>query len=715
MPAAYWSASLPVSELAEPPASIEHMFADESFASASLEPPLDGLNTQQRAAVQHCGSPLVIVAGAGTGKTRTLAARVAHLLEQGVDPDRVLLLTFTRRAAREMIDRVGAATDRREAARIWGGTFHAVGNRLLRVHGELVGLSPSFTVLDQSDARDLFGLVRGEWAGSAGGRRFPRPDTIATIYSRVVNTQRPLADVLADHFPWCAEHVDALKELFRAYTARKRAVQVLDYDDLLLFWRALIRSPQAGSRVRNRFDHVLVDEYQDTNRVQAEIVAELVEPGRNVTVVGDDAQAIYGFRAATVENLRNVTETWPDATTVTLDQNYRSTTPILTLANDLLALSPDALEKQLWSKRHGSTMPMLVACADETAQSGWVAERVLELREQGVDLRDQAVLFRTAHHSDHLELELTRRDIPYVKYGGLKFLESAHVKDLIALLRVLENPHDELAWSRVLGNLDGVGPATTRRVLDEVGVGTGEPGNPLARFLDAEFKLPASALADAKLLRDALDDCARGGDDLGPQAQIERLRSFCEAVFPRQYSNSGARLGDLDQLAVTAGGQPSRAQFLTELVLDPPERTGDFAGPPHLDDEYLTLSTIHSAKGLEWRSVTVIHAADGNIPSDMALNEPDGLDEELRLLYVALTRAKDYAHVTWPLRFHVHRFARNDRHLYAQLSRFIEPIRARFDEVATAGDPVDVSEPSSTVNGPTLSHEVDALLDGLLR
>jgi DNA helicase-2/ATP-dependent DNA helicase PcrA len=664
----------------------------------------------------------VIVAGAGTGKTRTLVARVAHLVEQGVDPERLLLLTFSRRAGQEMIDRVGGATERRAAARIWGGTFHAIANRLLRMHGESVGLPPSFTVLDQGDARDLFGLVRAEHGATVTGRRFPRPDTIATIYSRVVNAQSPIDDTLRDHFPWCVEHADALRALFRAYTERKRAVHVLDYDDLLLFWRALIRSPEAGGRVQSRFDHVLVDEYQDTNRIQSEIVAELAAPHNGVTVVGDDAQAIYGFRAATVENLRNVTETWPDAEIVTLEQNYRSTMPILAAANALLAQSPDAVDKQLWSERHGATAPLLVACADEAAQSTWIAERVLELREQGVDLREQAILFRTAHHSDHLELELTRRDIPFVKYGGLKFLESAHVKDLLALLRLLENGHDELAWSRVLGSLDGVGPATTRRVLAELGVGTGRPGDPLARFLedgDGAVKLPGSAEADAALLRQALDDCAAGSVEGAVQAQIERLREFCKAVFPRRYSNSAARLGDLDQLAVTAGGFTDRERFLTELVLDPPERTGDWAGPPHMDDEYLTLSTIHSAKGLEWRAVTVIHAADGNIPSDMALNEPEGLDEELRLLYVALTRAKDYLHVTWPLRFHVRRFARDDRHLYAQLSRFLEPMRSHFEEIATEAGAVGAGDSGvsrrAVVSGAKLSEEVDALLDGLLR
>ena len=697
------------------------MLVSESAPTPTTQAFPEGLNQSQLAAVRHRGSPLVIVAGAGTGKTRTLVARVAHLIEEGVEADRLLLLTFTRRAAQEMIDRVGNATERRAAARIWGGTFHAIANRLLRMHGEAVGLAPSFTVLDQGDANDLFALVRAEQETARTGRRFPRPDTIATIYSRVVNAQSLLDDVLRDHFPWCVEHSDALRELFRAYTTRKRAVNVLDYDDLLLFWRALVRSPEAGPRVRARFDHILVDEYQDTNRIQAEIVTELAAPDENVTVVGDDAQAIYGFRAATVENLRNVTDVWPSAEVVTLDQNYRSTMPILKVANELLAQSPDALEKRLWSERHGATKPVLVACADEAAQSTWIAARILELRERGVDLRDQAILFRTSHHSDHLELELTRRNIPFVKYGGLKFLESAHVKDLVALLRVLENARDELAWSRVLGGLEGVGPATTRRVLGELGVGTAQPGDPLARFLDdgeGAVKLPSAAASDARLLRDVLHDCSSGSVDGAVQAQIERLREFCQAVFPRRYSNSAARLGDLDQLAVTAGGYDDRERFLTELVLDPPERTGDWAGPPHLDDEYLTLSTIHSAKGLEWRAVTVIHAADGNIPSDMALNEPDGLDEELRLLYVALTRAKDYLHVTWPLRFHVRRYARDDRHLYAQISRFVDPMRASFDEIATEAGAIgadsDAASLSAGVSGSKLSEEVDTLLDGLL-
>ena len=686
------------------------MFVETAPAEA---PWLASLNPAQADAVRYDAGHLLIVAGAGTGKTKTLAARVASLIETGADPDRILLLTFTRRAAQEMLDRVAALTDRRWASQIWGGTFHAVANRILRANAETIGLSPSFTVLDPGDANDLIGLVRSDLHELTKVRRFPRADTIAAMHSRMVNSQQKLATVVEEHFPWCVEHVDVLKVVLREYVARKRAEGVLDLDDLLLHWRALCASSGAGAAVRSRFDHVLVDEYQDTNTLQADIVRSFREHAQ-ITVVGDDAQAIYGFRAATVDNLRNFPELVGGASIVTLEQNYRSTNPVLAVANALLAQSDRHLGKRLWSERDGGSRPRLVTCADEAAQSTWIAERILELREEGVGLTDQAVLFRAGHHSDHLELELARRDIPFVKYGGLKFLEAAHVKDLMALLRVLDNPGDQLAWSRVLRSLPGVGPATVRRVFDELGIGDGDPDVALRRFLDAEVRLPAAAHDDAELLRGAWTDCREitASGSGGPALEIDRLRGFCESVFSLQYSDAAARLADLDQLAVTAAGYTERSRFLTELVLDPPERTGDHAIEPHLDDEYVTLSTVHSAKGGEWRAVTVIHAADGNLPSDMALGDDDGLEEERRLLYVALTRAKEHLAVTYPLRYHIHRYGSDDRHHFAQLSRFLEPVRELFDESTT--DPGNAGGDSIFLETIDLTDEVDILVDGLL-
>ncbi len=670
------------------------------------------------------------MAGAGTGKTRTLVARVAGLVDQGVDPDRILLLTFTRRAAAEMVGRVAATCPGRSADRIWGGTFHSIANRLLRRYGAAAGLPEGFTVLDHDDSTDLFSLVRTEEGFGQRGRRFPRAETIAAIYSRMVNSRARLDDVLTVDFPWCADHGDDLRTLFGAYTEHKRRNHVLDYDDLLLFWRGLTVSP-VGEALRCLFDHVLIDEYQDSNSIQADIVGGMCGPDAELCAVGDDAQAIYGFRAATVANMWAFPTTHPGTEVIVLEQNYRSTMPILAVANGVLDQQTDDRQpvdrqpvdaeagvaaggpasiyrKQLWSTRRTGPQPGLVCCADEGEQSRILAERILDARERGIDLRDQAVLFRAGHHADGLELELVRRDIPYVKYGGLKYLETAHVKDLLSMLRVLENPEDQLAWHRVLRSMDGIGPATVARLAEELRIA--KPGsNALARFVDGIGRVPTAAAEQAAELRAALADCV--AEEIGPSAQIDRLKRFCDLVFPSRYDNSEARLADIDQLAIGARGYSTRSRFLTELTLDPPSKTGDVAGPPHLDDDWLTLSTIHSAKGCEWDAVYLLHAADGNIPSEMALGDARGLAEELRLLYVAVTRARTELTVSFPLRFHVNRFATDDRHVYAQLSRFLEPLRHHFAE--TVNLPPDDGDPALIVGNVGVADEVDAMLEAL--
>lgn len=651
---------------------------------------LDDLNPEQRQAVVHDGGHLLIVAGAGSGKTATLAARVARLLADGVRPERILLLTFSRRAAREMLVRAGQLAEAGGARRVWGGTFHAVANRLLRQHGTAVGLRPGFTVLDQGDGTDLLGLVRADLGLGERGRRFPKKDTLASIYSRVVNAQDKLATVVERSYPWCRFEIDDIKGVFSGYVERKRAQNVVDYDDLLLYWRALATSASTGELLRQGFDHILVDEFQDTNAVQADIVAAMAGPGVRVAAVGDDAQAIYGFRSGSARHMLEFPKRFPGARVVTLDRNYRSTPAILASANAMMAEAGEGYAKQLWSTRPEGARPQLVTCVDETAQSAMVCEAVLEQRERGVALREQAVLFRTGHHSDGLELELARRNIPFVKFGGLKFLESAHVKDLLALVRILENPSDELAWHRVLGLVDGVGPATTRRLVEELGVAEAAA---LARLLGDDCpRFPAAAADDLAGLRAALGDCA--GDDLAPAAQVERLALACRTLFARRYpTTASVRLTDLGHLQTMAADYTSRSRFLAELTLDPPSSTGDLAGPPHLDDDYLVLSTIHSAKGGEWRVVYVIHVSDGNIPSDMALSSPEEVEEERRLLYVALTRARDTLVVSYPLRYYIRRNPLDDAHTYGQPSRFLAPAASTFDamnvgEVVVGDDPV---------------------------
>jgi len=679
---------------------------------------LERLNPSQREAVEHLGGPLLVVAGAGSGKTWTLACRVARLVDRGVKPERILLLTFSRRAAREMLSRAERLTGERRLGRVWGGTFHAVANHLLRLHGRALGLPPDFTVMDRADTADLMDLVRAEMALGSGERRFPRKDTLADIYSRVVNAQAKLTDLLERDYPWCSDEIEGVRAVFDRYVTRKREQHVLDYDDLLVYWNALAQAPAARDVVAAMFDHILVDEYQDTNALQADVLAAMRPDGRNLMVVGDDAQAIYSFRAATVKNILEFPQRFPGTTIIRLEQNYRSTRPILEATNAVIALSPQRHEKTLWSDRASEHRPLLLTCLDEADQCDAVCRSVLEHRERGVPLKEQAVLFRTGHHSDLLEVELSRRNIPFVKYGGLTFLEAAHVKDALAVLRILENPRDEVSWFRVLQMLDGVGPAGARRLMSELGdaggIAEGDEASrsPVARLLNDEpLAAPAPSRPELEELRAALRDCS--GADVPTAAQVERVRRFLEPLLRRRYDNAEPRVRDLEQLEQIASGYPSRERFVTDLALDPPSSTSDLAGPPLLDEDYLVLSTIHSAKGGEWDVVHVIHAADGMIPSDMATGDDERIEEERRLFYVALTRARDALHVYFPLRYHRRNHGREDRHHYAQLTRFLpQAVRAMLEQRATYADD-GTRDAIAAAAGAGRADHVDALLRDL--
>jgi DNA helicase-2/ATP-dependent DNA helicase PcrA len=661
------------------------------------------LNPDQRAAVEHLGGPLLVVAGAGSGKTTTLACRVARLVERGVPPGRILLLTFTRRAAREMLSRARRLHEGRSLERVWGGTFHSVGSRLLRLHGRSIGLPPEFTVMDRADTADLMDLVRGELGLGDGERRFPRKDTLADVYSRVVNAQLPLERVLQADFPWCREELDGIRAVFDGYAGRKRSTGCLDYDDLLVWWRALLRSEPSRDAVAGRFDHVLVDEYQDTNALQADILEGLKPGGDGLTVVGDDAQAIYGFRAATVRNILEFPERFPGAAIVRLQRNYRSSQPILHASNAVITRARRRHEKTMWTNRSDGERPTLLTCLDEADQSEAVCRAVLEHRERGVALREQAVLFRTGHHSDLLEVELARRNIPFVKYGGLKFMEAAHVKDALAVLRILDNAHDEVSWFRVLQLFEGVGPGTARRCLPVVAGAAGT--------LAALSRLPLPAAA--RPARDELQRLARDcGRDVLPAVQLERVRGFLEPLLRRRYDDAEPRLRDLEQLEQVAAGFATREAFVTELTIDPPSSTADLAGPPMLDEDYLVLSTIHSAKGGEWDVVHVIHAADGMIPSDMATGDDERIEEERRLFYVALTRARHDLRVYFPLRYHRRNRGYEDRHLHAQLTRFVDDgVLQLFDRRSTFSDaPAEKPAAESKAPGaPDVAAELAAL------
>ncbi len=775
--------------------------------------PLAALDPAQRAAVEHGigaegridAGPLLVIAGAGSGKTGTLAHRVARLVAAGADPGRILLLTFSRRAADEMGRRVRrilaqAAADRPGLARAelpWAGTFHAIGARLLRDYAGRIGLDPGFSIHDREDSADLMNLVRHELGLSATKQRFPQKGTCLAIYSAVVNTRAALAEVLQASFPWCAQWEDALKRLFRAYVDAKQAQQVLDYDDLLLYWAQMVSDPGLGAEIGGLFDHVLVDEYQDTNALQATILLAMKPDGRGLTVVGDDAQSIYAFRGATVRNILDFPAAFaPPARVVTLERNYRSTQPILDAANAVIALAAERFAKNLWSERASAQRPRLVTVKDEAAQADFVVDSVLARREEGLKLKQQAVLFRASAHSARLELELTRRNIPFVKYGGLRFLEAAHVKDVLALLRWAENPRDRIAGFRAIQLLAGIGPKTAGRVLDNVCaappgcallaeqpvpeaaragwlefatlldrlagreeapsaafapagaptetavlpedlVGAAEAANtgdgeamrgnvpraafapagaptetavlpeahvgaadaantgdgeamrgnvPSAAFAPAGAPTETAPLPEAHVGAPAGANTAIGGarGGLPWPADFELACRWYEAQMPRLYDDFQVRALDIQQLARIAATSPSRQRFLTELTLDPPSATSGEAGMPLLDEDYLILSTIHSAKGQEWSAVSVLNVVDGCIPSDVATRNSAEIEEERRLLYVAMTRAKDALDLIVPQRFHVtQQMGLGDRHVYAGRSRFIpNRLLGRFEQAS---------------------------------
>ncbi len=639
------------------------------------------LNAQQRMAVEHGAGgqgegpqrPLLVIAGAGSGKTNTLAHRVAHLVFSGVDPQRILLLTFSRRAAAEMERRAGQVLSRSLGAGAsqqppvlpWSGTFHSIGARLLREYAERIGLNPSFTIHDRGDSEDLLAIVRHELGLSATKSRFPGKATCVAIYSRAINSGAALSDVLSASFPWCAHWEAELTKLFAAYAAEKQSQNALDYDDLLLYWAHMVAEPLLGREIGARFDHVLVDEYQDTNRLQAAILLGIKPDGAGLTVVGDDAQSIYSFRAATVRNILDFPHAFdPPAQIVTLERNYRSTQPILDASNAVIALASERYSKDLWTERKASQKPQLVSVRDEADQARCVADRVLEQRESGMTLKSQAVLFRSSSHSAQLELELARRGIPFVKYGGLKFLDAAHVKDVLCVLRWADNPRSRMSGFRIARLLPGVGPATAARLLDAIE----DAPEPVSAM--ADFRMPAQAAADWTHLRDLLGALRSG--KAGWPADIDMVTRWYEPHLHRIYDDARLRQADLAQLGRIASTYPSRERFLTEVTLDPPAATSDEAGAPGLDDDYLILSTIHSAKGQEWRSVHVLNVVDGCIPSDLSTGSAEEIEEERRLLYVAMTRARDDLHLMVPQRFYVHQQTQYaDRHVYASRSRFI--------------------------------------------
>jgi DNA helicase-2/ATP-dependent DNA helicase PcrA len=661
------------------------------------------LNPEQARAATHGDGPLLIIAGAGTGKTRTLVYRVAHLIARGVPPERVLLLTFTRRAAHEMLSRaerlVGSAS-----ARVCGGTFHATGHRLLRQYGTAAGLPRDFSIMDQGDAEDLTQLARGAAGAIAKEKRFPKKETLHYIYSRHVNTELPVERILGDEYPQFAEFAPQVAAIYADYTRRKQERNLVDYDDLLLFWALMLEaSPALADRIAGQYDHLLVDEYQDTNLLQARILRGMCRAHANISVVGDDAQSIYSFRGASFRNILDFPRQFPGATVVALEQNYRSVQPILDATNTLISRAAERFTKVLWTARRGGEAPWLVTARDEQAQTRFVVDRILELHEEGVPLHEMAVLFRAGYMSADLEIELANRRIPFEKWGGLRFLETAHVKDVLAFLRVLENPRDEVSWYRILLLLPGIGDVTARAAIGALGERAWDPDAfgawaPPPRAREAHHALAA-------LLRELRGVRAEGGDALA--LEIDAVRRLYDDILRERYDRVEPRLADLDQLRTIAGGYPSRAAFLAALALEPPSSTQDLAGAADAEDDLLVLSTAHSAKGKEWDVVFVIWAVDGWFPSSRALGDDEQLEEERRLMYVAMTRARNHLAVVYPLSVYATR--RGADYSMDQLSRFLDRgVRAKMQPVVL--EEPDRPPPSAPADAPLL--DLRALLRG---
>ena len=641
-----------------------------------------------------------------SGSRAPIAERIRS--DRGIPPERILLLTFTRRAAAEMLMRaerlVGSA-----GSRVHGGTFHSVGHRLLRQFGPSAGLAAGFTIMDQGDSEDLMQLARSAQGSGKGNKRFPKKETLHWLYSRHINTELPLDELLHRDTPHFLEYEQQIVSLFADYTLRKQDRNLVDYDDLLVFWATMLEaSPDLQRRIAGLYDHVLVDEYQDTNLLQARILRGMCSAHRKLTVVGDDAQSIYAFRGAHFRNILDFPRQFPGATMVTLAQNYRSTQPILDLSNIVISRAEERFTKDLYTKREGGEKPWLVTAKDEAQQTRFVVDRVLQLHESGVPLADMAVLFRAGYMSADLEIELTSRLIPFEKCGGLKFLEAAHVKDVLAFLRVSENPRDEVSWYRILMLMPGIGDTTARAMMQTMQDRAWDPD--AFTHLIAPPRAREAHRSLAVLLRQLRGITNRDGDEGGAKvaSDIAAVRVLYDSVLREKYDRPEARLADLDQLRTISAAYPTRTSFLAALALDPPSSTQDLAGASDSEADALVLSTVHSAKGKEWKAVFVIWAVDGWFPSSRAVEDPDELEEERRLMYVALTRAKDELAVVYPMQQYGSK--RGADYSVPQLSRFLDRgVRATMQRIVVE-EPGDVPAAEPMPTAPAI--DLRALMRG---
>jgi ATP-dependent DNA helicase UvrD/PcrA len=622
------------------------------------------LNPAQLEAATTLEGPVLVIAGAGSGKTRTLVYRVARLVESGVNPANVLLLTFTRKAAEEMLRRasmlVGASCER-----VAGGTFHSFANTVLRRTARHVGLTAGFTILDRADSEDVINLLRSRAGLDRKDKRFPRKNAILEILSMAVNRSTTVEDLVAESYGHLADHLEDIAKLGAQYAAYKRDKNLADYDDLLVLLRDLVRDHrEVAEQLSRQYRYVMVDEYQDTNRLQAEIVRGLAATHDNVMAVGDDSQSIYSFRGATFRNIMDFPALFAGTRIVKLEENYRSTQPILAVANAIIDRAADKYTKVLRTQKADGPRPALVQCLDEQAQSRFICQRILELREEGVPLDEMAVLFRSSFHSFDLELELQRHDIPFVKRGGFKFIETAHVKDVLAHLRVLANPNDAVAWHRILLLLDGLGPKTADDVFGHV---AGAPTLEAATERLAAYPRKGAYTKDLARLAAVLRDIAP--DEMAPGEKVARVVGFYTPMLRQIHREDfPKREKDLEHFVTIATRYRSIQSLLADMALEPPtDSVGDVLAA-EVDEGLLTLSTIHSAKGLEWHTVFVIWMVDGRFPSYHNINDGEDVEEERRLLYVAVTRAKEHLYLTYPIDI----YDRSTGLVLGQPSRFVD-------------------------------------------
>lgn len=638
---------------------LETIKVDESRFTIDYQ---NQLNPAQFEAVSAVEGVYLIIAGAGSGKTRTLVYRVARLVESGYDPKSILLLTFTRKASKEMMDRAAILLDNR-CSKINGGTFHSFANITLRKYAKAVGLDNGFTILDQGDSEDVINLIRAQLKFGEGKKRFPNKQTIFKILSLAVNTNRTVEEVLLEEYPHFNEYLDKITHIQNFYQEYKKKNSLLDYDDLLVYLKKFLfdLSPAAKTFL-SEINFVMVDEYQDTNYLQSEIIKGLSQLRQNIMVVGDDSQSIYSFRGANFKNIMQFPALFKNVKVITLEENYRSTQEILNFANYIIEHAIEKYPKHLFTRKTGGELPAIISAANENMQSRFIAERILELREEGVPLSDMAVLFRSSFSSFDLEIELNKANIPFIKFGGMKFIEAAHVKDVLAFLRIAQNPRDFVSWYRVLLLHEGIGPKKAQIIMDAIAE------SKISFDTSTEAVVP-KGYSDSLFNLFSLINDIHSANKL-PAEKAEKILEYYDPIFKGKYDDFNKRKKDLDIFVNISENYKSLDTFLADMALEPPSDSVIDIESSEKEKEFLTLSTIHSAKGLEWHSVFIIHAADGFFPSAQSFESIDSLEEERRLMYVASTRAKQNLYVSYPM----HIFERQQGLTFAKPSRFIEGV-----------------------------------------